>query len=227
MKLAPALLVLVVLVARTAAADHEPAFATAHAAVSPWALPIAAGLDTAIDVDPDRAADRPLAAESPWTVRIAAGTYAPVVDTSLLVLGEVDRQRRFAGGRIGFAASAGFLQTCAQLAPHRTLQLFPLFAGAVYRTPPLGFAFAPLVLSAKLGPAYQVWRREDAQGAKLGWRGSAGVAIRLDQLDPDAQRAFANDVGIDHTAISLELTYFGVDGFPRTLTWSLGLDFDF
>ncbi len=224
MKLAPALLLLVT---RAAAADSERALEPALAASSPWALATGAGPDLATDVAADPAADRRRTVESPWTVRIAVGTYAPAAETSALVLGEVARQVRFAGGRVGVALSAGFLQTCEQLAPHRTLQMFPLFAGLVYRTPPLEIPFAPMVLSAKLGPAYQVWRRDDAQGAKLGWRGSVGVAVRLDQLDPDAQRAFADNVGIDHTAVSLELTYFGVEGFPRTLTWSLGLDLDF
>jgi hypothetical protein len=72
------------------------------------------------------------------------------------------------------------------------------------------------------------------RGGTLGWHGAAGVALVLDQFDPEAARDFDSDLGVNHTALVFQYTYADISGLGRTgrlhlgdTTWSLGIMMEF
>jgi hypothetical protein len=73
-----------------------------------------------------------------------------------------------------------------------------------------------------------------ARGGTLGWHGAAGLALVLDQFDPEAARDFDGDLGVNHTALVFQYAYADISGLGRAgrlhvgdTTWSLGIMMEF
>ena len=105
----------------------------------------------------------------------------------------------------------------------------------------------PLVPYAKAGLDWAYWQITDGngeiardpmgnsgRGGTLGWHASAGFALVLDWLDPDAARDFDADLGVNHTALTFEYTHADISGLGQAnrlhvgdTTWALGLLLEF
>jgi len=59
------------------------------------------------------------------------------------------------------------------------------------------------------------------KGATNGWSASAGVALVLDWLDPDAAHNLDSDSGVSHTALYFDVTRSKVDDFGSKKSWDL------
>jgi hypothetical protein len=129
-----------------------------------------------------------------------------------------------------------------------SLRVIPLSLAAVYRFDYLlETRNIPVVPFGKLGLDYAFWTITDGngevaedvsgksgQGGTLGWHASAGLALVLDWLDPDAARDFDSDLGVNHTAITFEYTHADISGLGQAkrlhvgdTTWTLGLLLEF
>ena len=69
---------------------------------------------------------------------------------------------------------------------------------------------------------------------RFGWQASAGLALRMDVLEPNAAAYMRELWGIVHTSLFFELTRADVDGLGQSNklhlsddSWSAGLGFDF
>jgi hypothetical protein len=107
-----------------------------------------------------------------------------------------------------------------------TLTLVPLAALAVYRFDLLADRLSiPLVPYVKFGLNYTLWwmRRGDGsvstnadgqkgRGGNLGWQLNAGLALRLDPLDPGAAQTLDSDFGVNHTYLFAELLHVEMSG---------------
>jgi hypothetical protein len=105
----------------------------------------------------------------------------------------------------------------------------------------------PIVPYGKLGLDYAYWQITDGngeiatdamgnrgRGGTLGWHGSAGLALILDWLDPDAARDFDSDLGVNHTALTFEFSHADISGLGQAgrlhlgdTTWAVGLLLEF
>jgi len=105
----------------------------------------------------------------------------------------------------------------------------------------------PLVPFGKIGLDWAYWQITDGngeiahdnmgdtgRGGTLGWHASAGLALVLDWLDPEAARDFDSDIGVNHTALTFEYTHADISGLGRSgrlhvgdSTWTLGLLLEF
>jgi hypothetical protein len=104
----------------------------------------------------------------------------------------------------------------------------------------------PIVPYGKLGLSYYIWRMtkgdgglssvsgHEAQGATPGWQASAGVAVRLEKLDPDSSRSMEEEMGVEHVSFFGEVTYADVSGLGLSnklhvgdFTWAAGINFEF
>ncbi|HEU5055285.1 MAG TPA: hypothetical protein VFU21_02115, partial [Kofleriaceae bacterium] len=72
------------------------------------------------------------------------------------------------------------------------------------------------------------------RGGSLGWQATAGIAVRAERIDPDAEQSLRNELGIEHAGLVIEATHARVDGFgsDRKLsvgdtTWFGGINFEF
>jgi hypothetical protein len=124
----------------------------------------------------------------------------------------------------------------------------PVSLSAVYRFDHfLETRNVPLVPFGKLGLDWAYWQITDGngeiahdamgntgRGGTLGWHASAGLALVLDWLDPEAARDFDADIGVNHTALAFEYTHADISGLGRSgrlhvgdTTWTLGLLLEF
>jgi hypothetical protein len=111
--------------------------------------------------------------------------------------------------------------------------------GVVYRFTQLDDVFRiPLVPYGRAGLSYYYWwiskpggglseaptdgcpdvesgdcEGDRARGGSLGWQATAGLAIRAERIDPGAEMALRNELGIEHAGLVFEFTYAKVDGF--------------
>ena len=133
-------------------------------------------------------------------------------------------------------------------ADYSTLKVAPVSLSAVYRFDVLlERRKIPIVPYGKLGLDYAYWQITDGngeiasdgaggrgRGATPGWHAAAGVALVLDNFDPEAARSFDSDLGVNHTAIVFEYRYADISGLGTKnkmhlgdSTWSLGLMLEF
>jgi hypothetical protein len=172
--------------------------------------------------------------------------------------GEVEVWRPFGtlavGGSFGYFTNSakGINEQTGELTgSDSTLQLFPLAALVVYR-----FDWAadhwriPLVPYFKFGFNYTFWWMQldgelssfqradgtvvDARGGSFGWQINAGMAFRLDIVEPGAARALDAELGINHTYLFFEFSHVAANGMGASsalglgdTTWSGGLAFEF
>ena len=127
-------------------------------------------------------------------------------------------------------------------------KVVPLSLSAVYRFDRLlETRDIPIVPFAKLGLDWDYWQitngngdiatdsmGNSGRGATLGWHASAGAALILDWLDPEAARDFDADMGVNHTALTFEYTHADVSGLGQSgrlhvgdTSWALGLLMEF
>lgn len=137
-------------------------------------------------------------------------------------------------------------------------RLIPMSLGVVYRYTQLDDRFHALVVPyGRIGLSYYLWwvtapsgdiaqvptddcpdldgcSGDRARGGSLGWQASAGLALRLERIDPDTEVALRTELGIEHAGFMVEVTYAAVDGFgsDRKLavgdaTWFGGINFEF
>jgi hypothetical protein len=171
---------------------------------------------------------------------------------------EFDWQLIHRFGSLGVGASLGYFQVsgASPLADasgnisgdRSTLKIVPLALSAVYRFDYfLIMRDFPLVPYGKLGLDYAYWQITDgndeiahdgvggnARGGTTGWHAAAGLELVLDIFDPEAARDFDTDLGVNHTALVLELSHADISGLGRAgrlhvgdTTWSLGLLLEF
>jgi hypothetical protein len=138
-------------------------------------------------------------------------------------------------------------------------RMIPTSLGVVYRLTELDDRFrVPLVPYGRIGLSYYYWwvtgpggsiaevptmdcpdlsadcDGDKARGGSLGWQASAGLAVRLERLDPDAEVALRTELGIEHAGLAVEITYAVVNGFGSgerlrlgDATWFGGIFFEF
>ena len=131
------------------------------------------------------------------------------------------------------------LVTGARSSSDSTIMLLPLAALVAYRFDVLADRYKiPLVPYVKLGLNYTLWwmlldgdvrqyTKADktvvsAKGGTFGWQLNAGLAVRLDILDPGASRALDAEIGINHTYLFFELTHLAADGLGSSTALGLG-----
>jgi hypothetical protein len=174
----------------------------------------------------------------------------------LLAQAEFDWQILHTFGSLGAGFGIGYFSVTG-VAPLPTgqpsgdttnLKVVPLSGSIVYRFDYfLEARNVPIVPFAKAGLDWAYWQNTDgngeiaqdaqgntARGATLGWHASAGVALVLDWLDPEAARDFDADLGVNHTSIAFEYTHADISGLGQggrlhlgDTTWSLGLLLEF
>jgi hypothetical protein len=146
-------------------------------------------------------------------------------------------------GRAPFPGNTGQLS-----GDHSTLKVVPFSLSAVYRFDYfLQTRDFPLVPYGKVGLDYAYWSITDGngeiahdgrggtgRGGTRGWHAAAGLALVLDIFDPEAARDFDTDLGVNHTALTFELSHADISGLGRAgelhvgdTTWSLGLLMEF
>ena len=120
-----------------------------------------------------------------------------------------------------------------------TFRLFPASIGAVYRFTELDDRWRiPVVPFGRAGLSYYYWwvskpgggvaetptgdcpdteaddcEGDRARGGSFGWQATAGLAIRAERIDPDAEVSLRTELGIEHAGLVFEFTYAKVDGF--------------
>ncbi len=129
-----------------------------------------------------------------------------------------------------------------------TLKVVPFSLSGVYRFDYfLMTRDFPIVPYGKLGVDYAYWSNTDgngeiatdgmgghARGGTRGWHAAAGLELILDVFDPEAARDFDADLGVNHTAITFEVSHADLSGLGRAnqlhlgdTTWSLGVLMEF
>jgi hypothetical protein len=129
-----------------------------------------------------------------------------------------------------------------------TFRLFPMSLGIVYRYTQLDDVFRiPVVPYGRLGLSYYYWwitkpgggvaevptdgcpdlengdcDGDSGRGGSLGWQATAGLAIRAERVDPQAESALRNELGIEHAGLVFEFTYAKVDGFGSSHKLAVG-----
>jgi hypothetical protein len=75
---------------------------------------------------------------------------------------------------------------------------------------------------------YNWWTSKEGKWTKLGatngWSATAGVVLIIDWLDPEVARDAANEVGIAHTGLYVDLTKSKVDDFGSKKSWDMSAD---
>ena len=170
---------------------------------------------------------------------------------------ELDYQFFHRVGSLAVGAGVGYFSATAHspasdgsgsTADTSNLQIIPFSLSAVYR---FDYLYerrqVPLVPYGKLGLDYGLWRVNDgndqiavdargghARGGVLGWHAAAGLSLVLDFLDPDAARAFDDELGVNHTHLFVEFSHADISGLGEAnkihlgdTTWSLGILFEF
>jgi len=137
-------------------------------------------------------------------------------------------------------------------------RLIPMSLGVVYRYTQLDDLYHIMVVPyGRLGLSYYYWwvtapsgniaevptadcpdlegcTGDKARGGSLGWQATAGLALRLERIDRDAEVALRTELGIEHAGFMIEYTYAVVDGFGSDkklsvgdATWFGGINFEF
>jgi hypothetical protein len=127
-------------------------------------------------------------------------------------------------------------------------RVIPVSVSAVYRFDYfLETRNIPLVPFGKLGLDWAYWQITDGngeiavdsmgnsgRGGTLGWHASAGLALVIDFLDPEAAHDFDSDLGVNHTALTFEVVHADISGLGEAnrlhvgdTTWNLGLLLEF
>ena len=138
-------------------------------------------------------------------------------------------------------------------------RMIPMSLGVVYRFTQLDDRLrVPVIPYARAGLSYYYWwitapsgdvaevptmdcpdlgedcDGDKARGGSLGWQATAGLAFRLERLDPDAEVALRTELGIEHAGLFVEGTVARVDGFGSEeklsvgdVTWFGGINFEF
>jgi hypothetical protein len=148
----------------------------------------------------------------------------------------VTGKERLAGGTQGLSGD------------NSTLKVVPFSLSGVYRFDYFLYTRDfPLVPYGKLGLDYAYWSNTDGngeiatdghggtgRGGTRGWHAAAGLELILDFFDPEAARDFDADLGVNHTALTFELSHADLSGLGRAgqlhlgdTTWSLGLLMEF
>ncbi|HXI59379.1 MAG TPA: MXAN_2562 family outer membrane beta-barrel protein [Polyangia bacterium] len=141
---------------------------------------------------------------------------------------ELDRHLSHAGGTWALGLGIGYFRATADsLTPdlktragdQTALRLIPLAASLVYRADSLlEKANIPFVPYAKAGFDCALWsisetsKTASLSGRSWGWHASAGVAMALDFIDPEAIRAMDQETGVNHASVFLEVTHAAIDG---------------
>jgi hypothetical protein len=141
---------------------------------------------------------------------------------------ELDRHLSHAGGTWALGMGIGYFRAAAaSLTPdlrtrsgdQTALRLIPLAASLVYRADfLLEKANIPFVPYAKAGFDCALWsisetsKTTSLSGRTWGWHASAGVAMALDFIDPEAIRAMDQETGVNHASVFLEVTHAAIDG---------------
>lgn len=112
-----------------------------------------------------------------------------------------------------------------------SLQILPLSLDLVYRFDVLSERWGiPFVPYAKAGLAYNVWwmrngideiatttasdgAKHEALGATGGWHGTLGLRFMLDVLEPQSQRSFDIEMGVNHSYLFAEYQMMTADDF--------------
>lgn len=123
-----------------------------------------------------------------------------------------------------------------------SLQIMPLSIDLVYRLDPLAERWGiPFVPYAKIGLIYSVWwmrngvdeiatltdssgTKREALGATGGWHGTVGLRFLLDVLEPQAQRSFDIEMGVNHSYLFGEYQVTKVDDFGAAKSFDLSDD---
>jgi hypothetical protein len=177
---------------------------------------------------------------------------------NLLTRGEVDYQFWHRYGSLAAGLGAGYFSVSGRSpismtagvlsGDTSTLKVVPISLSLVYRFDYfLEMNKIPLVPFAKLGLDWAYWQITNGngdiatdgmggtgRGGTLGWHVAAGLALVIDFLDPDAARAFDEDLGVNHTAITFEFFHSDISGLGESnrlhvgdTDWTLGLLFEF
>jgi len=144
------------------------------------------------------------------------------------------------GIRTGYFTKSGHAvdRAGAPTADRATFSLVPTSLTLTYRADQLyeGWRF-PLLPYARVAlERYNWWTAKGSKwtqrGATNGFSASAGVALVIDFLDPQAARDLDNEIGVNHSALYLDVTKSKVDDFgggrscdlsENRLFWSAGL----
>ena len=112
-----------------------------------------------------------------------------------------------------------------------TFQVVPLSLDLVYRFDVMAERWnIPFVPYAKLGLLYNVWwmrngveeiastttsdgTKQEALGATGGWHGTLGLRFMLDVLEPQSQRSFDIEMGVNHSYLFAEYQKMTADDF--------------
>jgi hypothetical protein len=177
--------------------------------------------------------------------------------SKLLAQAELDVEVFKKFGTLSVGVGAGYFQvsgpspvagTGTFSADTSTLKVVPLSVSAVYRFDYLlETRNFPLVPYARAGLDYAYWQITDGndeiandnmggtgRGGTAGWHVAAGLALVLDMFDPEAARDFDADLGVNHTAVTVEVSHVDLSGLgvPNRLhlgdtTWAIGLLLEF
>ncbi|MGC4000024.1 MAG: fibronectin type III domain-containing protein [Anaeromyxobacter sp.] len=143
-------------------------------------------------------------------------------------------------GAVDVGLGAGWFQTTGhgltqdastgewvESADQTRLRVVPLTAFLAYRLDVVhrraGWPFEPYARVAL--ERYLWWTDAEGgsshSGATDGWSFTLGTAILLDGLDRDGQRALAREVGLQHTALTIEVGRAFVNDFGSSRSWTL------
>jgi len=159
---------------------------------------------------------------------------------------ELDRQILHRGGTWSVGFGFGFYRaTASSLAAdmitrtgdETSLQFYPLSLLAIYRADFLHERFSsPIVPYGKAGLDCAIWsvsnsgKSTTTRGRTFGWNASAGIAMDLSFIDPEAMRTMDGETGVNAISLFGEFTYLGLNGFGSSsalrlgdVTWVAGL----
>jgi hypothetical protein len=135
------------------------------------------------------------------------------------------------GFRTGYFSKSGNAVNAADptqtTGDRTTFNIVPTSLTLTYRADQLWErARVPLVPYARVAlERYNWWVTKESRwterGATNGWSATAGVALVLDFLDPAAARELDADFGINHTALTFDVTKSKVDDFGSKKSWDL------
>jgi uncharacterized protein (TIGR03382 family) len=148
------------------------------------------------------------------------------------------RELDLGGGALELGAGAGYYRATgrglyldetgawARSGDSTALTLVPLSVFAGGRLTLLRRFGVPLEPYARISLArYEWWTTGTSQatvhGATSGYALTAGLALRLDDLDPGSARELAREAGIRGTAITVDLSRSGIDDFGSRTSWDL------
>jgi hypothetical protein len=138
-----------------------------------------------------------------------------------------------AGFKTGFFSKSGHALetgTSTRTGDRTTFNVLPTSLTLTYRPDFLyeryGFPLLPYGRVAL--ERYNWWTTKESKwtkkGATNGWSATAGLALVIDFLDPDAGRDLDREVGVNHTALYFDVTKSKVDDFGSKKSLDLSED---